>query len=471
MFTLLDRGLAHDCQGYRRREFLRVGSLALGGLTLPALLAARSQAGAITNTLATGRSVVFLYLQGGPSHIELFDPKMTAPEEIRSVTGELRTSLPGITFGGTFPKLAALAHKFSVVRSFASGNSDHQRLYSVAAPNPMQAAFGSLYSRVVGPINGQTGVPTNVFVPPEAVAGKDVKFGSNFETKALPQLLSAGRLGEAYNAFDPSGGGELRKNLELKLPRERFNDRQLLLGQIDNFKRQLDATRAFDALDNYQQQAYQISLRGIAEAFDLKQEDAGTVARYDTTKVFKLEEIQKWGDMRRSSNLLGQQMLLARRLCEAGCGFVTVSDSGWDMHSNGNSPKNLEGMQALGRQVDHAVAAFIEDIEARGLRDRILLVVSGEMGRTPRINKNGGRDHYANLTPLLLYGGGLKMGHVVGQSDAGAAQPATEKYTPAHLMATVMHSLFHVGEVRVDRDLPKNVVQTITENKPIAELV
>lgn len=471
MLTLFDRGLAHDCQGFSRREFLRVGSLALGGLTLPSLLAARSQAGAISNSLATGRSIVFLYLQGGPSHIELFDPKMTAPVEFHSITGEVQTKLPGITFGGTFPKLAALAHKLTVVRSFASGNSDHQKLSAVAAANPMQAAYGSLYSRVVGPINGATGVPTNVFVPPESVASKDTKFGANFETKALPQLLSAGRLGETYNAFDPSGGGELRKNLELKLPRERFDDRKLLLSEIDTLKRDLDSTGAFESLDAYQQQAYEISLRGVTEAFDLRHEDPRTIAKYDTTKIFKLEEWQKWGDMRRCSNLLGRQLLLARRLCEAGCGFVTVSDSGWDMHSNGNSPKNLLGMQVLGRQVDHAVAAFIEDVEQRGLRDKILLVISGEMGRTPRINKNGGRDHYGSLTPLLLYGGGLKMGQVVGRSDSTAAEPATQKYTPAHLMSTVMRTLFHAGEVRISPDVPKNVMQAIAEGPAIAEVV
>ena len=129
--------------------------------------------------------------------------------------------------------------------------------------------------------------------------------------------------------------------------------------------------------------------------------------------------------MRRSSNLLGKQMLLARRLCEAGCGFVTVSDCGWDMHANGNSPKNMAGLPPLASQVDHAVAAFLEDVHERGLSDKILLVVTGEMGRTPRRNRDGGRDHYANLTTLALAGGGLKMGQVIGQSDRLAAHPSS----------------------------------------------
>ena len=124
--------------------------------------------------------------------------------------------------------------------------------------------------------------------------------------------------------------------------------------------------------------------------------------------------------MRRASNLLGKQMLLARRLCEAGGGFVTVSDCGWDMHANGNSPKKMANLPPMASQVDHAVAAFLEDVHERGLSDRILLVVTGEMGRTPRRNRDGGRDHYANLTTLALAGGGLKMGQVIGQSDSKA---------------------------------------------------
>jgi uncharacterized protein (DUF1501 family) len=160
-------------------------------------------------------------------------------------------------------------------------------------------------------------------------------------------------------------------------------------------------------------------------------------------------------------------MLLARRLCEAGCGFVTVSDCGWDLHSNGNSPKGLGGMKWLGPQVDHAVAAFIRDVEERGLSDKILLVVTGEMGRTPRINRDGGRDHYGELTPLLIYGGGLKMGQVIGQSDRTASRPADEGYRPANLMATLFHTLLDVGQLRLDSSVPRDLLKLIEEGKPI----
>jgi len=236
-------------------------------------------------------------------------------------------------------------------------------------------------------------------------------------------------------------------------------------------RRRVDATEAVAGIEKYQQQAFEVITRGVASAFDLSKEDPATLARYDTGHLFDNAEVQRWGDMRRSTNLLGKQMLLARRLCEAGCGFVTVSDCGWDMHSNGNSPKHLGGMKWLGPQVDHAVAAFIEDVEARGLSKKILLVVTGEMGRTPRINRDGGRDHYGELTPLLVYGGGLKMGQVIGQSDSSASRPATEPYTPSHLMATLFHTLFDVGKLRLDSSLPTEVVRLIEQGKPIHELM
>jgi uncharacterized protein (DUF1501 family) len=163
-------------------------------------------------------------------------------------------------------------------------------------------------------------------------------------------------------------------------------------------------------------------------------------------------------------------MLLARRLVEHGCGFVTVMDAGWDMHSNNNSPVNMEGMHWLGNQVDHAVAAFLADVEARGLSDKIMLIVTGEMGRTPRIGRTGGRDHWATLTPLLIAGGGLRMGQVIGQSDRQAGAPATERYTPRHLLGTVMETLFNTGEVRLQSDLPRDVVGAATAGTIIREL-
>lgn len=471
MLSIYDPQPSHDCQGFRRREFLRVGGLGLMGAGLGSLLNQPAWATEGLKNYITGKSVVLLFLGGGPSHIELFDPKMTAPSEFRSITGEVKTVHPGITFGGTFPQLASLADKFSLVRSFQSKNGGHEYVRVTTAGNPTEAALGALYTRIAGTSHPVTGAPLHTLLLPEAVGGDDFKIGRNFETGHLPGLTQPGSLGSNYQAFSPSGDGPLKKNMQLALPAERFSDRRNLLQQLDQMRRAIDSDGQIDGLDRLQQQAYEVITGGVAEAFDLSKEDPRTIAAYDTSHCFRNEEVQRWGDMRRSTNLLGRQMLLARRLVESGCGFVTVSDCGWDMHSNGNSPKGLAGMNWLGPQVDHAVSAFIRDCEERGMRDDVLLVVTGEMGRSPRINNNGGRDHYGELTSLLLYGGGLKMGQVVGQSDANAVRPATEPYNPGHLLSTIMNTLFDLGQLRLDQSLPRDVATVAQSGEPILPLM
>ena len=466
MLTLSDIRPSRHCQGYSRREFLRIGALGTGALTLPNLIKSASAAGHHVRD----RSVVLLFLQGGPSHIEFFDPKMTAPAEIRSITGEVQTTSPGVTFGGTFPLLASMTDKFSILRSYASRNSGHTYLSVTSAGNPFKASMSSLYARVAGTNHRTTGMPTNTLVLPEAIQA-DLKLRSNFETKALPTLTAAGTLGPSYQAFNPSGGGPLKDNLELKIPATRFEDRRGLLAGLDRLRQRIDCSHLMDGADKFQQQAFDVVMHGVSDAFDLSKEDPRVLRRYDTTGVFPIQSLNRYHDMSRTTNLLGHQMLLARRLCENGCGFVTVSDCGWDMHANNNSPKNMTGMWPMGHQVDRAVSAFIEDIHQRGLEDKILLVVTGEMGRSPRINKNGGRDHYGNLTSLLVSGGGLKMGQVIGHSDRQASEPATNPYDPSHLMGTIFHSLFDLGELRLQTGLPNDLVEVIEGARPIESLV
>lgn len=469
MLTLFGRTPDRHCQGYSRREFLRIGGLGvLGGLTLPDLLRARAAAAA-SGRPVRDRSVVFLFLSGGPSHIEFFDPKMTAPAEFRSITGETQTRLPGITFGGTFPRLAQLTDKLAIVRSYASGRGDHTYLIPASGDNSLKATMGALYARVAGVNHPETGMPSNVLVLPEAVQ-PGLRMPSNFETGALPTLTSPGELGVNYRAFDPSAGAATRQNMELRIAHDRFDDRRSLLHQFDTLRYDIDSRGVMAGADRFQQQAFDVISRGVSEAFDLTREDPRTIARYDTSAYATNAELQRWYDMRRASNLLGKQMLLARRLCEAGCGFVTVSDCGWDMHANENSPRHMGLLPAMTLQVDHAVSAFIEDVHQRGLEDKILLVITGEMGRSPRLNNNGGRDHHANLTTLAFAGGGLKMGQVIGRSDRIASAPATERYGPPHLMSTIMHALLDVGEVRVQRELGR-VANIISEGQPIPGLL
>lgn len=469
MFTLLDRRAAKNCQGFNRREFLRVGALGLlGGLSLPMLLRAKAAAAEAGRTVKD-KSVVLLFLSGGPSHIEFFDPKMTAPQEIRSITGEVQTRLPGITFAGSFPQMAQRADRLAIVRSYASGSGDHTYLLPASGGNAMKATMGALYARVAGVNHPRTGMPNNVLVVPEAVE-RGLRLQGNFETGALPTLTAPGDLGATYRAFDPSGSSEVQRNMEMRIPMARLDDRRYLLDQFDTLRREADSQDVPAGADRFQQQAFEVISRGVASAFDLSREDPRVVASYDTSRYFRNEDLQRYYDMRRASNLLGKQMLMARRLCEAGCGFVTVSDCGWDMHANDNSPRNMAGLHPMASQVDHAVAAFLDDIEERGLSDKILLVVTGEMGRTPRRNGNGGRDHHGNLTTLALAGGGLRMGQVIGQSDRIASSPATERFGPSHLMATVMHTLLDIGEVRVQRDLGR-AANVLSEGTPIPGLL
>ena len=473
MLTLSDGSWTKSCAGVSRRSFLRIGSLAFGAATgtfgLNELLLRRALAREARAHLRD-RAVVVLFLQGGPSHIEMFDPKMDAPSDVRSTTGEVRTKLPGITFAGTFPKLAQRADRLAVVRSYGTRNTAHTYGEVISARNPLKASMGSLYARAAGLNHPETGMPTYTLVTPEAIRG-DLKLRRNFETQALPTLTAPGTLGRAYDAFNPVGNGEFQKSLELRVPRDRLLDRKVLLDQLDRLRRDLETDPSVALSGSYQERAYDMVLRGIGEAFDLSKEDPRTLSRYDTTKLFRMEDLNRYNDMFRTTNLLGHQMLLARRLCEAGCGFVTVTDSGWDMHGNRNSVAGMTGMVPMGHQVDHAVAAFLDDVEERGLSDKILLVVTGEMGRTPKINRGGGRDHYGNLTSLLVAGGGLNMGQVIGRSDAFAADADSRPYGPKNLLATVAHSVFDIGELRVAREVPQGVIDVLTADEPISELL
>ena len=450
-----------------RRAFLQIGSLALGGLTLPQLLAAKALA-AEQKRPVKDKSVIFLFLHGGPSQFETFDPKMDAPAEIRSSTGEIPTKLPGITFGSTFDKLAALHDKFSIVRSFRTGDGNHD-IKPVVGKATLGANMGSLYARVAGTNHPASGMPLNCALFPRAVnaeAGPMVDQFGKFD--------SVGTLGSAYAPFIPGGGGSFQKNLELAIARDRVDDRRNLLAGLDSLKRGVDQG-TIEGVDKFQQQALTTILGGVAQAFDISKEDPQTIARYDTAPLVRPDQInRKWNNYAHyvdNAKTLGRLLLLARRLCEAGCGFVTVTTSFvWDMHADVNNAPCEEGMGYMGVPLDHALSAFIEDTQARGLDEKILLVACGEMGRTPRLNKGGGRDHWGGLASLLLYGGGLKMGQVIGQSTKDGGEPQSEPVGIDNLLATIMGTLLDLGQVRLMSSLPNELVRALTSGTPIPGL-
>ena len=458
MLTIFDRD--HGCS---RRGFLRVGSLALGGLSLPGLMAAE------TKQLVKDKSVIFLFLHGGPTQTETFDPKMSAPDGTRSVMGEIKTKLPSVTFGPAFPKLATLADRLAIVRSYVPGDANHD-IKPVVGRDSFGSNLGAVYARIAGMNHPATGLPTNVTLFPRSV-----------EPKSEPAQLGFGKwsdtgpFGTAWAPFDPSGGGSLQKDMKLSIPMERLSERRHILSQLDRVEAALHDRRQIDGMDKVREQAFRTIIGGVADAFDLAKESDKTIARYDTAPLVRPENInKKWNNYKfyvDNARTLGKLMLLARRLCERGCGFVTVTTNFvWDMHADVNNAPVEEGLRYMGPPLDHALSVFLEDIEARGLSDKILLVVCGEIGRTPRLNKAGGRDHWGNLGPLLFAGGGLKMGQVIGQSDKNAGEPNSDPVRIKNVIGTILHTVCDMGEVRIAPSMPREISQTMAGYEPIANL-
>jgi hypothetical protein len=461
-------------RGCSRRELLRIGTLGLGGLSLPHLLGAQALA-AGGKPITTGKSVIFLFLFGGPSQFETFDPKMSAPDGVRSVTGEISTSLPGVTFGASFPELAKRADQLAVVRSYVPGRdiSNHVISPIVHRKETLGASLGTLYSHMAGMINPANGMPTNAALFPPSVDARCQPVRFDFGN-----FLATGPLSSALAPFVPGSGSTLQRNMRLNIDRDRLDDRRQLLGQIDGLKRQIDASGSMDAMDRIQSQAFDIVLRSAADAFDLSQEPAKIIARYDTAALVRPESIsKKWAESYRAyidhGKSLGKLLLMARRLCERGCGFVMVNTGFvWDMHGVAGVHAGMEeGMRYVGPPLDHAVSAFLDDVAARGLSEKVLLVICGEMGRTPKLSELAGRNHWGNLGPLVLAGGGLPMGLVIGRSTANGGEPADNPVHMRHLLGTIFHTLFDVGELRLRRDVTSDVAKVITESEPIQRLI
>ena len=431
MLKLVSSRRHPDCDGRSRRDFLKIGALGSTGVLLPDLLRARAaNSGGTRNT-----SVVWLWLGGGPTHVETFDPKMSAPSEYRSVTGSLNTNVPGIDLGGNFTQMAKVADKMAFVRSFAHRNSGHgggthwvMTGYDFAAADNGAPAnkpgLGAIVSRYRGANNPSTGLPT--YVRSGGILGDGPTW-----------------LGAPYAPFDVQG--RARQNMTLQVQAERLDDRKTLLKEFDNVDRTLDRTGLMAGMDSFEQQAFDLITSKAKDVFDPKKEDPRTRDKYGSG--------------------LGEQMMMARRLCEAGVGFVTIHFGGWDMHG-----AIKEGMSRLGPQVDKAVAAFVEDCADRGMDQDVLLVITGEFGRTPRINGSAGRDHWAPLSTLALAGGGLKMGQVVGESNSKVEVPKTSPIGPQDLMATVFHTLGLPQDLQY-KDPTGRPTPMIIGGKPIAELV
>ena len=425
MFTFYSKTQRRDCEGNTRRDFLKVGAIGGSLLTLPNLLRARAKA----PTAVNNKSVIWIWLAGGPTHVETFDPKMTAPSEYRSITGEAKTPIPGVTMGGTFPKIAACGDKMALVRSFAHGNSSHGNATKWVMTGyddrlGTRPSMGSIASRQYGTTHPLTGIPT--YVRMNNINGD-----------------GPGWLGTGYSPFNPNG--QAVKNMGISVAEDRFASRRGLLNSLDGINRQADGSGKMEGIDAFEQQAFDLIAGNSRDAFDINKADPKERSRYGKG--------------------LGESLLRARRLCEAGCAFVTVSYGGWDMHGG-----IVKGLKGRATQMDQGISALIEDLDQRGMLDDTLVVITGEFGRTPKINSKGGRDHWGRLCTLALAGGGLKMGQVIGESSRKLEVPASTPIRPQDLMATMMHmyGLDHRMQFINNQGRP---VYLVENGAPIPELI
>lgn len=455
-------GCSTDCSGLARRDFLRVGALGLGGLSLPWLLGQKATAqetGFIRN-----KSIVYLFLSGGASHIETFNPNMDAPAPYCSVTGDVQTSVPGLAFGGTFERLSRHADKMAVVRSFRHPIGGHVQaivhmLTGGTDPNGQGTTgfgMGAAFARLRGANHPVTGMPTNTLLVADEVDPQYRSERGRVEKGSRPNAL-----GSSFAPFNPAGGGEATANLKLNLDTTRFNDRRGLLAEISRQQRLVEQNG--DVISRNSQQAFDLLLGSASEAFDLSLEDPRLAQRYDTSE-FQI------GKKKFRPSDLGTHFLTARRLIESGCGFVTIHSAGWDMHADTNNPGIERGMRMLGNPVDKAVSAFVEDLDDRGMLDDVLIVIGGDFGRTPKINSRGGRDHWANLCPLAFIGGGVGQGQIIGRSARRNDVPNSEPVSTSQLFGTVMHTLFDVSALRLTRGVPRDLMQKLESATPIPGL-
>lgn len=473
-----------------RRTFLKVGALGLGGLGLPSFLQGSPTA---DRPWVRDRSVVWVWLGGGPPQQETWDPKPNIPSEFRTMFGEIQTSLPGVTFGSHFPRLAERAHRLAIVRSFQTPCRDHQENWVRAMltgeeRRPSPPSVGSLYAHLRGTNHPTTGMPTYVLL--------DSGNNREFLQEHFLRGNTTGDLPDAYAPFNPGGVltssrpaaaaaerapqrrqeqditfSPLLHAMEMRLPADRWANRRELLRQFDTMARELEGDPIIAAHDAFHAQANRVLNGSVAEAFRLDREDPRIGDRYDTSHItLTCPNFRGLPDFPQRPSLLGRQMLLARRLCEAGAGLVMVENCGWDFHGTNLDPDQRRGLEGFGPSLDWAISAFLDDVQQRGLEDRILLVVCGEMGRTPRINANGGRDHWPTLAPLLIAGGGFRMGQVIGRSDANGGRPTTTPITHKDLVSTILRTLVDPTQLRLFPNIRADHLRRIEEGRPIPGL-
>ena len=404
-------GRSRNCEGVSRRDVLRVGAVGLFGLSLPAVL--RSQALAAEAPASAGApdvNVILIWLDGGPSHIDMFDPKPEAPVEIRGEFGAVETNVKGVRISDQLPKLAKQTDKYSILRvnspDASHGTGNHYLLSGWKfTPSITYPAMGSVYAREKGFRNG---------MPPYAIVG------------GVGQYTGGGYMGSVFNPFnvggDPNADGFSVKDVTPpgSVNADRMARRRDVLADVDRFQRQAElAQRGVQTLDQFYARAFDLVTSPVAKkAFNVKEEDA------------KLRE--EYG-----RNSFGQACLLARRLVESGTRFVHIQKGGWDTHTDNFTSLKKHRLPEL----DQGYAALLRDLHDRGLLKHTIVVCMGEFGRTPKVNSSAGRDHWSEAMFVTAGGGPLKTGLVVGETDRMAEYPAERKITVEDFAATMYRAL------------------------------
>jgi hypothetical protein len=431
------------CDGVSRRSFLKIGGLVMGGLGLPQLLQAEASAG----QGKSHKSVIMVYLSGGLAHQDTFDLKPEAPEGIRGEFKPIATKVPGVQFGELLPKLAAAADKLAVIRSIVGLRDEHSSFQSLTG-FPMDQAhregkphFGSVVAKVQGSVDP--------VVPP---------FVDLFPVMQHRPYNSAdpGHLGLSYRGARMDGDDlALLKNKEVAP--DRFARRRALLGEFDRFRRQVDSVE-LGGMDSVYQRAFSVLTSSkVADALDVTREDPRLRDRYGKGSPKHLGDgAPMWND----------QLLIARRLVESGARVVTVAYGFWDTH--GNNFGHLKQHLPL---FDQGISALVEDIYARGLDKDVTVVVWGEFGRTPKINKDAGRDHWAPVSSAVLAGGGMKVGQVIGSTDKLAARAAGHPVHFHDVLATVYHNLGFDPHAVVEDKAGRPVLILPSTARPVEVLV
>jgi hypothetical protein len=422
MLTLLgkDQPSGKFCDGHSRRDFLKIGGMVMGGLSLPQLLAAEARSG-------IGRShkaIINIFLPGGPSHQDMFDIKVDAPSEIRGEFQAIKTNVAGIEIGELFPLLAKTMDKCVVIRSVvgAAGGHDAYQCMTGRPLNPAPAggwpASGAWISKLLGPVNKA--------IPPH--------LSMCYKTDHGPWGYDGdgGFLGIAHSPFKLVGGREetsKRENMVLNgMTLDRLQDRRNLLASFDTLRRDVDTTGKMAGLDEFTQQAIGILTSSqLADALDISKEDPRTVERYGKGD-------QKFRDD--GAPKLTENFLIARRLVEAGARVVSLNFSRWDHHG-----QNFQALRQDCPLLDQAASALIEDIYARGMDRDVSVVIWGEFGRTPKINPGAGRDHWPQVSCALLAGGGMKTGQVIGATNRLGEHPTDRPVTFQEIWATLYQNL------------------------------